>query len=118
RGNGRRSGGGCAFLVPLSGAELHLEARHLLAHGLELGARRLGLQQLLFVGRGIAVLRRRGRQGRLGVAEPHCSRVPALDQLLFLFPPCFSLVHGGRGYRSAPVLSRNRRSRRATLEGI
>src|SRR5438552_6978986 len=105
--------GTLAPLVPLSGAELHFKARHLLSHRLELGPGRLRLQHLLFVRRGIAVLRRRGRQGCLSVAEPARRRVPPLDQLLFLFPPCFSLVHGAAGYRSAPVLSRNGRSRRA-----
>src|SRR2546427_11472350 len=93
--------GTLAPLVPLSGAELHFKARHLLSHRLELGPGRLGLQHLLFVRRGIAVLRRRGRQGCLSVAEPARRRVPPLDQLLFLFPPCFSLVHGAAGYRSA-----------------
>src|SRR5213076_1532248 len=104
----------CAFLVPLSCAELHLEARHLLSHGLELRPGRLGLQHLFFVRRGVAVLRRRGRQGCLSVAQPARRRVPTLDQLLLLFPPRFSLVHGAAGYRSAPVLSRNGRSRRAS----
>src|SRR3989475_9958531 len=62
--------------------------------------RSLGLQPLLFVRRGIPVLRRGGRQGCLSVADPARRRVPPLDQLLFLFPPCFSLVHGAAGYRS------------------
>src|SRR5258706_13970446 len=64
--------------------------------------------------RSIAVLRRPGRQGRLSVPELTCSRIPPLDQLLFLFPPCFSFVHEGRGYRSAHLLSRNWLSGRAT----
>src|SRR5712692_532426 len=114
RGPEKAGKGACAFLVPLSGAELHFKARHLLSHGLELGPGRLGLQHLLFVRLGIAVLRRRGRQGCLSVPEPARRSVPPLDQLLFLFPPCFSLVHGAAGYRSAPVLSRNGRSRHAT----
>src|SRR5258708_1534685 len=79
----------------------------------ELGPRRRGIEHGLFVRRGIAVLRRPGRQGRLSVPELTCSRIPPLDQLLFLFPPCFSFVHGGRGYRSPHLLSRNWLSRRA-----
>src|SRR5690242_7315728 len=53
----RRAGAhrAAARSVPLSRAELRLDARHLLAHGLELGPGRLGLQHAFLVGRGIAV---------------------------------------------------------------
>src|SRR5260221_11033648 len=112
-GPAKRSGKGLR-LVPFSRAELHFDARHLFSHRFELGPRRLGPEHGLFVRRGVAVLRRPGRQGRLSVPELTRSRIPPLDQLLFLFPPCFSFVHRGKGYRSAHLLSRNWLSGRAT----
>src|SRR5258708_8055576 len=53
--------------------------------GLELGPGRLGLQHLLFVRRGIAALRSRRRQSRLGVAErseEHTSELQSPDHLV------------------------------------
>src|SRR6266853_1800215 len=55
----RRAPDACAALVALSRAELHFEAGHLLAHGLELGPGGLGLQHLFFVRRRVAALRGR-----------------------------------------------------------
>src|SRR2546427_10171767 len=67
--------GTLAPLVPLSGAELHFKARPLLSHRLELGPGRLGLQPLLFVRRGIAVLRRRR-------SEEHTSELQSQSNLV------------------------------------
>ena len=58
-----------------------------------LGAGRLDLEHALFVRRAPTVRRRLGRQGCFGVPVALARRLPPLDQLLFLLPPCSSLVH-------------------------
>src|ERR687895_872477 len=80
-------------LVSLSGVEIRLEARHLLAQGLDLGAHRFGLAHD-FLARPLRA-RERVFARDLGHDLPVALRrgVPLLDELLLLLAPGLALVH-------------------------